>query len=265
MEPDSQHVVSAKTQDLQLFSLETLPEITAGNDLAKLIVAALAREKRTLVDGDIVVVAQKIVSKSEGRLIDLEDIVPDYAADELAGKCGKDPRLVSLILSESDRILRQRDGLIIAVHRRGYVMANAGIDQSNVGNGNDGTALLLPEDPDASAHTLCTDLREQTGVRVGVIVSDSFGRPWRLGTTGVALGVWRPPALIDLRGAHDRDQRPLRVSETGFGDEIAAAASLMMGQADEGRPVVVVRGLAWTDSDQTGANLVRPAEQDLFR
>ncbi|MCZ6604271.1 MAG: coenzyme F420-0:L-glutamate ligase, partial [Alphaproteobacteria bacterium] len=147
--------MSTKTGDLQLFSLETLPEISAGDNLATLIVEALSREKRTLADGDIIVVAQKIVSKSEGRLTDLREVVPDTAANELAQKCGKDPRLVSLIMSESSQILRQRDGLIIAVHRRGYVMANAGIDQSNVGSGNDGTALLLPEDPDASAYDLC--------------------------------------------------------------------------------------------------------------
>ena len=232
---------------LQLSAVRGLKPIERGDDLAALIAAAFAASDLALRAGDVVVVAQKIVSKSEGRLLDLATVVPSPRAIALAGEVGKDPRLVEAILSESLRVVRKRPGLLIVEHRLGFVMANAGVDQSNVA-APDGRqrVLLLPENPDASAAALRERLRTLTGASVGVIINDSFGRAWRRGTVGVALGAAGLPALIDLRGRPDLFGRTLEVSVIGFADEIAAAASLLMGQADEGRPVVLVRGLAWS-------------------
>lgn len=251
---------------LQLSAVRGLKPIERGDDLAALIAAAFAASDLALRAGDVVVVAQKIVSKSEGRLLDLATVVPSPRAIALAGEVGKDPRLVEAILSESLRVVRKRPGLLIVEHRLGFVMANAGVDQSNVA-APDGRqrVLLLPENPDASAAALRERLRTLTGASVGVIINDSFGRAWRRGTVGVALGTAGLPALIDLRGRPDLFGRTLEVSVIGFADEIAAAASLLMGQADEGRPVVLVRGLAWSGSPSPAASLVRPAEEDLFR
>ncbi|HTU53138.1 MAG TPA: coenzyme F420-0:L-glutamate ligase [Acetobacteraceae bacterium] len=251
---------------LQLSAVRGLKPIERGDDLAALIAAAFAANDLALRECDVVVVAQKIVSKSEGRLVDLATIAPSPRAVALAGEIGKDPRLVEAILSESVRVVRKRPGLLIVEHRLGFVMANAGVDQSNVAVP-DGRqrVLLLPENPDASAASLRERLRTLTGATVGVIINDSFGRAWRRGTVGVALGAAGLPAVIDLRGRPDLFGRALEVSVIGFADEIAAAASLLMGQADEGRPVVLVRGLAWSASPSPAASLVRPAEEDLFR
>jgi coenzyme F420-0:L-glutamate ligase/coenzyme F420-1:gamma-L-glutamate ligase len=251
---------------LELIALPGLPMVQAGDDLAALIVAALARAGRVLADRDVLVVAQKVVSKAEGRTVDLATVTPSARAVALAEEVGKDPRLVEVILSESSRVVRSRPNLIIVEHRLGFVMANAGVDQSNVAPV-DGVhrVLLLPENPDASAERLRTRLAAQYGVRVGVIVSDSFGRAWRRGTAGVAIGAAGLPGLIDLRGLPDLFGRTLEVSIIGFADEIAAAASLLQGQADEARPVVLVRGLAWRAPEGRAADLVRPPEEDLFR
>jgi coenzyme F420-0:L-glutamate ligase/coenzyme F420-1:gamma-L-glutamate ligase len=251
---------------VQLSAVRGLKPIERGDDLAALIAAAFAENDLALREGNVVVVAQKIVSKSEGRLVDLATVAPSPRAIALAGEVGKDPRLVEAILSESVRVVRKRPGLLIVEHRLGFVMANAGVDQSNVAapDGRQGV-LLLPENPDASAASLRERLRTLTGATVGVIINDSFGRAWRRGTVGVALGAAGLPALIDLRGRPDLFGRTLEVSVIGFADEIAAAASLLMGQADEGRPVVLVRGLAWSASPSPAASLVRPAEEDLFR
>lgn len=250
----------------QLSAVRGLKPIERGDDLAALIAAAFAENDLALREGDVVVVAQKIVSKSEGRLVDLATVAPSPRAIALAGEVGKDPRLVEAILSESVRVVRKRPGLLIVEHRLGFVMANAGVDQSNVAAPDERQCvLLLPENPDASAASLRERLRMLTGASVGVVINDSFGRAWRRGTVGVALGVAGLPALIDLRGRLDLFGRTLEVSVIGFADEIAAAASLLMGQADEGRPVVLVRGLAWSASASPAASLVRPAEEDLFR
>ena len=242
---------------LQLFALPGLPMVQAGDDLAALLSAAMARAGLTPRSGDVLAIAQKIVSKTEGRSIALASVQPSAAAHELAQQTGKDARLVELILSESERVVRARPNLIIVKHRLGFVMANAGIDQSNVGE--DGQALLLPRDPDASAAALAARLG------LPVVITDSFGRAWRRGTVGVAIGAAGLPALQDLRGRPDLFGRTLMVSITGFADEIAAAAGLVMGQGAEGIPAVLLRGLAWSGAVNPAAELLRPAQEDLFQ
>jgi coenzyme F420-0:L-glutamate ligase/coenzyme F420-1:gamma-L-glutamate ligase len=249
-------------QRLELFAIPGLPMVQPGDDLAALI-ADRAGELR---DRDVLVIAQKIVSKAEGRSVDLATVTPSARAVALAADVGKDPRLVEVILSESTRVVRSRPNLLIMQHRLGFVMANAGVDHSNVAplDGID-RALLLPLDPDGSAERLRAALAERLGVRLGVIISDSFGRPWRRGTAGVAIGAAGLPSLIDMRGQPDLFGRTLEVTVIGFADEIAAAAGLLQGQAAEAQPVVVVRGLSWTAPDAPVNELVRPPEEDLFR
>ncbi len=207
--------------------------------------------------------AQKIVSKAEAREVALASIVPSAAAEELAALTLKDPRLVELVLRESTEVVRAVPNILIVRHRLGFVMAQAGIDASNV-DGNE-TVLLLPADPDASAARLRQALKERTGADVGVVINDSWGRAWRVGTVGTAIGVAGLPALLDMRGKPDLNGRILRVTEVGHADEIAAAASLLMGQADEGRPVVILRGLGRAAPEGTARDLLRPLKQDLFR
>ncbi|MFK8253434.1 coenzyme F420-0:L-glutamate ligase [Ancylobacter terrae] len=251
---------------LELIAVPGLPLIAAGDDLPRLIHDALSAAGQPLVEGDIVVIAQKIVSKAEGRRIRLADVEPSAEALALAGEVGKDPRLIELILTESRRIVRKRPGVLIVEHRLGLVMANAGIDQSNIGGAeSDPAALLLPLDPDASAARLAEGFSGRAGVRVGVVINDSFGRPWRQGTVGVAIGAAGLAALVDRRGDPDLFGRTLRVTVIAHADEIAAAASLLMGQADEGRPAVVVRGLASAGPEAPARALIRPAGEDLFR
>ncbi|GAB4514163.1 MAG: coenzyme F420-0:L-glutamate ligase [Anaerolineae bacterium] len=254
-------------RQVTLTALTGLPDICPGDDLATLIAEAAARCGLALASGDVVVVAQKIVSKAEGRLVRLADVEPTPAAIDLAHRSGKDPRLAELILRESREVLRTRPGLIIVEHRLGFVCANAGIDHSNVGPGNedDGMVLLLPEDPDASAERIRDGLRVLTGADVAVLVIDSHGRAWRLGAVGVAIGVAGLVPLTDLRGRSDRYGRQLRVTQVGTADELAAAASLLMGQADEGTPVVVVRGATYQKGCGKIGDLLRPRELDLFR
>jgi coenzyme F420-0:L-glutamate ligase/coenzyme F420-1:gamma-L-glutamate ligase len=249
---------------VELIALTGIPMVRQGDDIGALIVGALG--SRELRGGDVIVVAQKIVSKAEGRTVDLASVTPSAEATSLAAKVGKDPRLVEVILSESTRVVRSRPNLIIVQHRLGFVMANAGIDHSNVAPA-DGVqrVLLLPRDPDAAAEVLRQRLQRHYGVPVGVIISDSFGRAWRRGTCGIAIGAAGLPSLIDLRGQPDLFGRTLEVSIIGFADEIAAAASLLQGQAAEAQPVVLVRGLTWKAPDTPAAHLVRPEEEDLFR
>ncbi len=254
------------TPRLELFAVPGLPMVQAGDDIPALILAGLDRLGLPLRDRDVVVVAQKIVSKAEGRTVDLASVTASPRAIALAEEVGKDPRLVEVILSESTRVVRSRPNLLIMQHRLGFVMANAGIDQSNVAP-QDGAhrVLLLPRDPDASADAIRRTLAAQSGVSPGVIISDSFGRPWRRGTAGVAIGASGLPSLIDLRGSPDLFGRTLEVSIIGYADEIAAAASLLQGQAAEASPVAVVRGLHWSAPEANAAELVRPAQEDLFQ
>lgn len=246
---------------VHLVALEGLPLIRPGDDLAALLTGALASAGLTLGDGDVLVLAQKIVSKAEGRLVRLADVIPSAEARRVADEVRKDPALVELILSESRRIVRARPNVLIVEHRLGLIMANAGIDQSNVAEGH---ALLLPENPDASAARLRARLAPE-GARVGVVINDSFGRPWRRGTTGVAIGAAGLPALVDRRGEADLYGRPLQVTMIALADEIAASASLLMGPAAEARPAVLLRGLDWRAPANPAAHLIRPASEDLFR
>ncbi|MGE0516557.1 MAG: coenzyme F420-0:L-glutamate ligase, partial [Hyphomicrobiaceae bacterium] len=216
--------------------------------------------------GDVVVVAQKIVSKSEGRLFDLATVTPSARALELAGVTGKDARLVELVLAESTEVLRAKKNVIVVAHRLGLVMANAGIDQSNVeAEGMAEPALLLPEDPDMSAAALKAKLDGHFGVSLGVVISDSIGRAWRLGTTGTAIGAAGVPSLIDQRGDTDMNGRVLMVTETAFADSVATAAVLVMGEAAEGTPAALVRLPAQSAPEKPARALVRPKSEDMFR
>ncbi len=260
----------AGSGELTLSAVPGFPPVRPGDDLALLLLSCLKACEEALHDGDVLVFAQKVVSKAEGRRVRLADVAPSPRARTLAQQVCKDPRLVELILSESRRIVRAAKDVLIVEHRLGFVMANAGIDQSNVGAFEPGEradeyALLLPSDPDASAARLQEALASHSGCAVGVIINDSFGRPWRLGTVGVAIGVAGWPATLDLRGRPDLFGRTLRVTVVGHADEIAAAASLLMGQADEGRPVVRVRGLSAQGRASDGKALLRPRGEDLFR
>jgi len=256
----------AESPGLRLFPLPGVPLIDPGTDLVRLICDVAQREGFALRDGDVLVVAQKIVSKAEGRYVDLAAIEPGEQAVALSARVQKDARLVEVILNESRKVLRHRPGVLIVEHKLGFVLANAGVDQSNV-DPQRGTkpVLLLPEDPDGSARRLHEGLRLQLGKSVAVIINDSLGRAWRRGSVGVALGAAGLPALSDLRGRPDLYGRPLQVSETGFADEIAAAASLLMGQADEATPIIVVRGLKWSAKGSPAAQLLRDPKEDLFR
>jgi len=246
-----------------LEALKGIPLIAPGDDLAAAIQAAAVRSGLQFRDSDVLVVAQKIVSKAENRIVRLCDVTPSPRALKLATETGKDSRVVELILRESTEVLRARPGLIIVVHRLGIVLANAGIDQSNVAGGEE-CVLLLPADPDRSAATLREALRLRSSVDLGIVVNDSIGRAWRSGTIGTAIGVAGLPALLDLRGTRDLYGRVLRSSVVGHADEIAAAASLLQGQAQEGTPVVLVRGLERRGVAGRGADLVRPRAEDLF-
>ena len=251
---------------LEVVALTGLPLIKAGDDLVEMIAASLKQNGVEPRAQDVLVVAQKIVSKAEGRMVDLATIKPSAQAVALAGDVDKDPRLVEVILSESVRVVRARRNVLIVEHRLGFIMANAGVDQSNVGP-MDGVqrVLLLPKHPDRSAAALRNGLTVKTGIDLAVVINDSFGRAWRQGTAGVAIGVAGLPALIDLRGRPDLFGRTLEVSVIGFADEVAAAASLVMGQADEAAPVVLIRGLRWSAPESTATSLIRPSNEDLFR
>lgn len=249
-----------------LLPVTGLPEVNAGDDLAALLLRALAAADLQLEPGDVLVLAQKIVSKAEGRLVRLADVTPGSEAERVAAETGKEPRLVELILSESEAISRMRRGVLIVRHRLGFTSANAGIDRSNVPQeGEELSVLLLPVDPDGTAAALRATFREQTGIDLAIIISDSHGRPFRLGTVGVAIGAAGFPALWDRRGEPDRQGYRLQHTEVALADEIAAAASMLMGQADEGVPAVLVRGLRLPPGDGRAQDLNRPAELDLYR
>lgn len=239
-------------------------EIQPGDDLAGLLMDALHAAKLILEPGDILVVTSKIVSKAEGRCVLLADVRPSERAWELARLTCKDARLVELALSESTEVVRAAPNVLITRHKLGLVMANAGIDQSNIGAGDCQRALLLPENPDHSAMRLRGDLSRLNGVAPGVVLSDSFGRPWRLGVVNVGIGTSGLPALLDRRGQEDRDGRPLQVTQVALADLIATAAGLVMGEGSESVPAALVRGYIWTDRDLPAARLVRPRDQDLF-
>ena len=248
-----------------LVSLPGIPLVQPGDDLARLILDSLHTAELTLRERDILVVTSKIVSKAEGRFLDLRTIRPSARAEDVAAKTGKDPRLVEVVLAESTSISRMRMGVLIVRHKLGFTSANAGIDHSNVGPNGEEWVLLLPVDPDASAARLRMALHAATGVQVGIVIGDTHGRPFRLGNVGVAVGVAGLPALLDLRGQPDLFGRVLQATDIGLADEIAAAADLLSGQAAEGLPVTLVRGLRFPPADGCAADLVRPPELDLYR
>ena len=257
---------------MTLTSLQYIPIIRHGDNLPDIVVNALHENTISLEDNDILVLAQKIVSKAEGRTVHLATVTPSQRAIELAEKTEKDARLVELILQESNEVLRTRTGTIIVEHKLGFVCANAGIDHSNVssllpegGKAGEEWVLLLPAEPDRSAETIRQEIQSATGKRIGVLIIDSHGRAWRTGTVGVAIGIAGMPGLQDLRGEEDLFGSILRITQVGVADELAAAASLLMGQAAEGTPVVHVRGFPYPLHDGTMQELLRPREQDLFR
>lgn len=255
-------------EPLILTPIQGIPLIKPGDDLGEILWQVLLENAIPLRSGDVLVLAQKIVSKAEGRLVNLNEVEPSPQARELANATQKDARFVELVLRESRKVLRYRPGTLIVEHRLGFVCANAGIDHSNVqgpyGQPED-WVLLLPADPDASAERIRKDLEARSGVDLGVMIIDSHGRPWRLGTVGVCIGISGVPALVDMRGQPDLFGYRLRVTQVAVADELAAAASLMMGQADERRPVVHVRGFPYPLRPSRFSELRRPEAEDLFR
>ncbi len=251
---------------LSLTALEGLPEVTSGMALAPLIAAALERHALAARDEDVLLVCQKIVSKSEGRFVDLDAVEVSPRARELAARCGKDARLVEVILRESTEVVRCVPQVLIVRHRLGLVMANAGVDQSNIPD-SDSKVLLLPTDPDASARALRTSLTELLGVAPAVLITDTFGRPWRQGVCGTAIGAAGIVTLLDRRGEEDRFGRKLKVTQVPVADQLAAVGTLLMGEGAEGRPVVLARGVpaAWRHDSARAADLLRPRAEDLFR
>ena len=251
---------------LILTSIKGIPLIRQDDDLADIILNSLQESQIDLQDNDVLVLAQKIVSKAEGRMVDLATVTPSQHAITLAKQTDKDARLIELILQESNEVLRTRPGTIIVEHKLGFVCANAGIDHSNVSQDSDEELLLLlPQDPDLSSRKIRDEIQSKTGKRIGVLIIDSHGRAWRNGTVGVAIGVSGLPALEDLRGKPDLFGTELRITQVGVADELAAAASLMMGQAAEGTPVVHVRGFPYPLREGSLKELIRPKELDMFR
>lgn len=256
--------MNTQISSISITALPGIPLIESGDNLPQIILDALSRAGLALVNGDVLVVTSKIVSKAEGRLFDLNAVVPRDEANHLAQETRKDPRIVELVLRESRMISRKAPGVLVTQHRLGFISANAGIDQSNV-NGSENMVLLLPVDPDDSAESIRRNLRELTGADVGIVISDSHGRPFRMGNVGAAIGVAGMPALLDLRGKPDLFGRELKISIQGYADLVASAANLLTGEADEGRPVVLVRGLQFPAAEGHARELVRPPEQDLYK
>jgi len=250
---------------MSLQALPAIPMIGVGDDLVAIILDSLEVADTKLRDGDVLVIAQKIISKAEGRMIDLRDVTPSTRATELAEECGKDPRVIELILGESSEIVRHREGVIIVRNKQGLVLANAGIDASNVPQQDDSeNVLLLPENPDRSAESIRVALEAAVSKRLAVIITDSLGRAWREGTVGTAIGVSGLSALVDLRGDLDLFGRELQVSQIGLADSCAAAAEILMGEGAQARPVVLVRGVGMPGAG-SAQDLIRSKELDLFR
>jgi len=254
--------------DVIIKALPGIPDIKPGDDLSENIMAALDKNDMCLGDGDIIVIAHKVVSKSEGQIVNLNDIKPSAEAIELSEKLEKDPRKVEVVLSESTRVVRaskrpeQTEGTIIAEHRLGFICANAAVDESNVDE--PGNVILLPKNPDASARNICRALEEASGKMLGVIITDTFGRPWRMGLVNVAIGLANVPSKVDLAGEKDAYGRVLSVTVPALADEIAAASGLLMSKNGK-KPVLIFKGVDWERSESSALDLVRPQQEDLFR
>jgi len=255
-------VVPDQNEHLSITALQGFPLVQDGDDVGSLIIEGILANNVPVRDDLIIVVAQKIVSKAEGRAIRIDSVEPGEEALFLAEKSGKDARLVQLILSESKTIVRQSGNLIITENNLGIIMANSGIDQSNI---DDGYALLLPENPDDSAARIGLQIGAALGFHVGIVIADSVGRPWRKGVVGIAIGVYGIPAVLDIRGSVDLNGRELLATEIGVADSIAAAATLLMGQGNEGNPVVLLSGLAYDRSSSAASDILRDKDSDLFR
>ena len=252
---------------LEVSALNHVPSIKENDDIAEIILKSINKDSLELEDNDIVVIAQKIISKAEGCLVDLASITPSSESIKIAEKTGKDPRLVELIFQESNEIIRIEKGVIIVEHLLGHVLANAGIDQSNIDQkpGIE-TVLLLPKNPNQSAKKIKEYLENQTGKTIGVIITDSMGRPWRLGTIGHAIGASGVKTIVDLRQkGTDLFGRELQTTVIGLADQIASTATLIMGESNEGKPIVVVKGIDMPSDSDTVDDLIRPKEEDLFR
>ncbi|MEP0072774.1 MAG: coenzyme F420-0:L-glutamate ligase [Marinomonas sp.] len=253
---------------MSMFRLMGLPDFQQGDDLAQKIIDTFISQKQTLVAGDILVIAHKVVSKSEGACAYLEEVTPSEEAIELAKTVNKDPRKVEVILSQSSRVVRamkrpdQDEGVLIAEHKHGYICANAAVDESNADH--PGQLILLPEDPDKSAREICLALEKHFGCELGVIISDTFGRPWRLGQTNVAIGLANVPGVMHMLGEEDAFGRLLSVTAPAFADELAAASGLLMEKSAKS-PVIVFRGLDWPRTDSSSKDLMRAHNEDLFR
>lgn len=255
----------AVVEAIRLYPLQGIPLICSGDDLCTIIIESVRSNKFQWSDGDIIVIAQKIVSKAEGRLVNLKQIQPSKRAIELASLTEKDPRLVELILGESKKVIRYKKGVLVVQNHQGVVLANAGIDHSNIEQDEEKEqVLLLPKDPDGSSDKIRKKLLTRTGINLGVIINDSLGRAWRNGTIGTAIGVAGLPAILDLRGRDDLFGNPLRVSEEAIADELASAASLIQGQADEALPIVLIQGFKTSLDSIPAEGLIRDTNIDLF-
>jgi coenzyme F420-0:L-glutamate ligase/coenzyme F420-1:gamma-L-glutamate ligase len=263
--PSSRRAVSKQpspvSSTVTLFPIHSLPEIEKGDDLATLIALGAERIGIQFEKNDVIVIAQKVVSKAEGCVVQLSSVKPSPEARRLAAILKKDPKFVEVVLEQSRRIVRSDPVLIVETHH-GFVCANAGVDRSNV-PGRD-SVTLLPKDPDQSAQKLVASLKKRTGKRIAVIISDTFGRPWRLGLTNIAIGAAGVPVLRDLRGQRDRNGKFLHATILAAADELAAAAGLVMGKA-EGIPMVLIRGYRYRHVADSAARIIRPANEDLFR
>ena len=254
----------SRASKLAAFAIPDIPLIQAGDDIVGIILSKSASADLDLRDGDVLIIASKIVAKAEGRYVRLSDVCASSQADQLAAETGKDPRLVELILQESKAVSRKRIGVLVTEHRLGFVSANAGVDQSNIEEG-DEAALLLPHDPDGAAAEIRADIGRRLGIDVAVIISDTHGRAFRVGNVGVAIGAAGLPAVMDLRGSRDLYGRMLEVTQLAYADLVASAAHLLSGEADEGLPAVVIRGLDLSARHGRAIDLIRSAEHDLYR
>ena len=261
-----QKLKAMSLKSLSLSAIPDIPLIKPGDNLAQILVSSLLKSSIKIQDNDILAIAQKIVSKSEGRIVDLNTVTPSTKAIELAQKVDKDPRQIELILSESNAIVAHKPGVIIVEHRSGIILANAGIDHSNIeGNDNQEMVSLLPEDSNKSASQLKKEIETLCNKNIGIIITDSIGRPWRLGTTGVALGSAGVQVIRDLRGDRDLFERELKVSETADVDSLASAACLLMGEGNDATPLVSIRGVESIKTNDDTRQLLRTQSDDLFR
>ncbi len=255
-------------QGIQIQAVTGIPDIQPGDDLTAEILTALKNMQLSLAHGDILVIAHKVVSKAEGQIVDLASVTPSAEALEIAKKLNKDPAKVETVLRESSQIVRtskradQDEGLIIAKHRLGFICANAAVDESNVDQENH--VILLPKDPDASARSICAALEQATGKQLGVVITDTFGRPWRMGLVNVAIGLAKVPAKVDMAGETDAYGRELKVTVPALADELAAASGLLMSKEGK-KPVLVFSGVQWTPRASSAQELIRPTGEDLFK